>query len=251
MKLRLMTMLVCVIAYSVTAFAEKEQSDFGYWRLKSGNYEYSVQQTAFSNATVCSGWSYSLVLALSVNNMSDRIEVSFHKIISEDGVGLGPKLKDRLENESRQLEGITGAFTVGRNDNKLEVVKSANPFADAFLGQMRKLLAFPTPKKLTDNMVWTNSASLFSAVNPQLLKGHNGSNEQFIISSASIKDCDNRKQEKIPAFSLGDPSIIIDRRLDQISVLSLSITVEKMLSNIQTLKFVGDNNREPKAIKHQ
>jgi len=251
MKLRLMTVLICVVACSVTVFAEKDQTDFGYWRLKSGNYEYTVQRTVFSNSADCVGWSSSRVFALTINNETNRISVSFNDIISQSGVALGPKLKEALENESQQIKGITGLFAVGLNDNKLEVEKANNKFAHHFLEQMRILFALPTPKKLVDGMIWTNSASLFSGVNNQSLIGHNGSNGQFVISSPSIKECAAVKQEKESGFFLGEPYVLIDQRLDRIDLLSRTKTVEKVQSQKQTLKFVGDTKKDSKAVKNQ
>jgi hypothetical protein len=248
MRFRLM-LFVCLIMINFIALAENEQADFGYWRLKSGNYEYSVLQTVYSNSTVCSGWSYSMVLALSISNMSDRVEVTFHKVVSENGVGIGPKLKDGLEKEKHQLEMVKGTYTVEGVDNKLEVVKSDSPFSDAFLGQMRNLLSYPTPRKLTENITWTNSAVSFGSCTPQVLAVRNGGNQHLIISSASSKEGDGLKQDKLPASRFGEPCIMVDQKSDQISLITYSVTIDKVMSNKQTLKFVGDIQKEPKVTK--
>lgn len=248
MKLRLVMAWLCALVCSVTVFAESDQLDFGYWRLRSGNYEYTIQRTVFSNSADCVGWCSSRVFALTINNETNRISVSFNDIISQSGDALGPKLKEALENESWQIKSITGSFAVGRNDNKLEVEKANNKFAQHFLGQMRILFAFPTPKKLVDGMIWTNSASLFSGVNNQSLIGRNGSNGQFIITSPSINECASAKQEKKSGFYLGEPYVLIDQRLDRIDLLSRTKTLEKVQSQNQTLKFISDLKKEPKSI---
>jgi hypothetical protein len=244
-------LFVCLIMINFIALADNEQADFGYWRLKSGSYEYSVQQTVFSNAVTRGGWSYSVVFAVTIHNMTNNIRVSFHKLISDSAIGTEPKFKDRLEKQSRQIQEFTGSFKIGTNDNKLELEKSDNLLADDFFGQFKNMLSFPTPRKLIDGMIWTNSATFLPGVNTELLRGHNESNELYVISDASIKNKDTEKVGNTPASSLVKPYIVVDKRTDQVLLLSNTFTQEKMQTNIQTLKFVEGTKSKERAIKRQ
>jgi hypothetical protein len=243
MKLKVLAFFVCVMFSSLAIFAEGEQIDFGYWRLKPGSYEYTIQRTVASNSADCVGYSFSLVFGLTIKNMTNRISVSFNDVISENAVALGPIGKEELGKTIQQMKKITGVYKVDKNNNKLEVEESSDKFASDYLRQLRNLLAFPTPRKLVEGVIWTNSAALFSSAYNHSLVGHNGVEGQFIISSPSVKEHEGIKEEKKSGFFVGDAYIVIDQRIDQITLLSLG-KEEGLGTSKQTLKFIEDIKKE-------
>lgn len=244
MKLRLISMLVCITAGSLTAVGESEQMDFGYWRLKSGTYEYSVKQTVFSNAMTKGGWSYSVAFRVTILNMTNKINVVFKNLISDVAIGTTPEFKAKLEAQSRQIQRFKGTLTIINKDNKLELEKSCDLLADDFLGQFKHLLSFPIPAKLVDGMIWTNPATFYPGLNTEVLMGHNESNEQYVISKTSVKVSDAVNSVIPPSPSIDEPCIVVDRRADQIILLSKTFTRDKVQKNIQTLKFIEDIKKE-------
>jgi len=203
MKQKRSLLFVFSTCWSMMGFAANDVSDFDYLRLKSGRYEYSIQQIVSSNKANSAGGASSFICELIVRN-STNINVCVDKIISSGVAGVD------AEKDVSQLKGKTVSLNIRQSDNLLVLEKTDNKVVDSFFKRAEDLLAIPVPKHLVDGMIWTNTvASRYSLLREQELTGHNGSNNTFRITSDAQH---TEMQDGRSGFAKREFDMIIRRR---------------------------------------
>ena len=241
MKTNITVLIVCVTFLNSLLFATEQD----YLRLKSGRYEYSLQQTLSSNyVSGFNGGCFSFACELTIQNTTN-ISVHIDKITASSAVGFVGG-KEQLEKQNKQVLGETAVFNINSSDNSLVLKKTYNKTSDDFFVQVGDILMVPLPKKLSDGMFWTNSASRFFLFQKQILSSHNGSNDTFCIKSIE-KTCEN-EQDDTPELFDGDVYIVVDKQSEQIILSTFTMKLSKNQTTKFALKFMGDA-QEKQVVK--